>query len=276
MRSLAARLRLVVHQPRGEAGTQMGRGWGSSVEVQDHRPFVLGDDPRHIDWNAYGRTGQWIAKTFRPEVRPSVDLVMDGSSSMCVFEPKRARALELFYLVVEGARGAGAALQVHTVVGDAVQRVALDALDAGAWSAGLGAGPSGVTPELAKVPWRQGALRVWVSDLLYPGTPKHLTRALLQGAGRAIILAPFAQAEAEPSWSGNLTLVDAETARERVQLLSEATMARYREAYARHFLAYQEHGHALGLRVVRVGDEAPLEATLMHHAVPAGVFEAWA
>ena len=67
---------------RGGSGDFMGRGTGSSLDFQDHRAYAPGDDPRHINWQAYARTGQYSMKLFREEVRPLIDIVLDVSPSM--------------------------------------------------------------------------------------------------------------------------------------------------------------------------------------------------
>ncbi|MEJ6642028.1 MAG: DUF58 domain-containing protein [Akkermansiaceae bacterium] len=38
---------------------------GSALYFQDHRAYSPGDDPRHINWQAYARTGQYTMKLYR-------------------------------------------------------------------------------------------------------------------------------------------------------------------------------------------------------------------
>jgi uncharacterized protein (DUF58 family) len=71
------------------AGEFTGSGSGASMDLQDHRAYSPGDDPRHINWQAYARTGQYSMKLFREEIRPVVDLILDASSSM-FFSPEKA------------------------------------------------------------------------------------------------------------------------------------------------------------------------------------------
>ncbi|MGB1261127.1 MAG: DUF58 domain-containing protein, partial [Akkermansiaceae bacterium] len=58
---------------RGMAGEFQGAGTGSSIDFQDHRAYMPGDDPRHINWQAYARTGNYSMKLYREEVRPVID-----------------------------------------------------------------------------------------------------------------------------------------------------------------------------------------------------------
>src|SRR5678815_4777076 len=81
-RGWAALFRLPLRQRvwRGGSGVFMGRGTGASLDFQDHRAYAPGDDPRHINWQAYARTGQYSMKLFREEGRALIDIVLDVSS----------------------------------------------------------------------------------------------------------------------------------------------------------------------------------------------------
>ena len=63
---LAERIRLPLRNKiwRGGSGEFAGAGTGSSLEFQDHRAYTAGDDPRHINWQAYARTGQYSMKVW--------------------------------------------------------------------------------------------------------------------------------------------------------------------------------------------------------------------
>jgi uncharacterized protein (DUF58 family) len=55
---------------------------GQSVEFADHRPYVAGDDPRHIDWKVYGRQGRIVIKKFEEETNLRAHILLDCSESM--------------------------------------------------------------------------------------------------------------------------------------------------------------------------------------------------
>src|ERR1700733_11860114 len=95
MKGAAQRLRLPFRSRtwRGHSGNWLGAGIGSSIDFQDHRPYLPGDDPRYIDWQAYARTGNYTMKLYREEVSPLVDLVLDVTPSMFFEERKGLRAL---------------------------------------------------------------------------------------------------------------------------------------------------------------------------------------
>jgi uncharacterized protein (DUF58 family) len=55
---------------------------GQSVEFVDHRAYVPGDDPRHIDWKVLGRSDRIVLKRFEEETNLRGHLLLDSSESM--------------------------------------------------------------------------------------------------------------------------------------------------------------------------------------------------
>ena len=255
---------------RGQAGNWLGAGVGSSIDFQDHRPYLPGDDPRHIDWRAYARTGNYTMKLYREEVSPSVDLVLDVSASMFFDTAKSARVMELFYFCIQSARGNGASLHCFVAMGGNVRLVPLEQALAG--DDFFQTDATGV-PNLAPVPWRQGSLRVLVSDLLFAGTPDAMLAALGSGKGRGLIFAPFCADESAPDWNGNIELTDCETRRQRVQRVSPDLLARYTQAYAWHFGLWRERARKHAVAVARVASEPAFSDALRTEAMPAGAVE---
>ncbi len=55
---------------------------GQSVEFVDHRPYVPGDDLRHLDWKVYGRADRLVLKRYEEETNLRGHLLLDCSESM--------------------------------------------------------------------------------------------------------------------------------------------------------------------------------------------------
>lgn len=55
---------------------------GSSVEFVEHRQYYPGDEIRHIDWRAFGKTGHYYIKEFENETNLRAHLLVDASGSM--------------------------------------------------------------------------------------------------------------------------------------------------------------------------------------------------
>jgi uncharacterized protein (DUF58 family) len=55
---------------------------GISVEFAQHRPYVQGDDIRHIDWKVLGRTDKIYLKQYLEETNLHLICIVDASESM--------------------------------------------------------------------------------------------------------------------------------------------------------------------------------------------------
>lgn len=77
-------------------GERRSKKKGESVEFADHRPYVSGDDLRHIDWNIFGRLDRLFLKLFMEEEDLSLHVVIDATeSSDCGSPHKFAYAQKL-------------------------------------------------------------------------------------------------------------------------------------------------------------------------------------
>jgi uncharacterized protein (DUF58 family) len=55
---------------------------GFSVEFTEHRPYMPGDEIKHIDWKTYGKTDRFYIKQFEEETNLKSYLLVDVSRSM--------------------------------------------------------------------------------------------------------------------------------------------------------------------------------------------------
>src|SRR6188768_3084174 len=55
---------------------------GISVEFAQHRPYVAGDDIRHVDWKVFGRSDKVYLKQYLEETNLHLICVVDASESM--------------------------------------------------------------------------------------------------------------------------------------------------------------------------------------------------
>jgi len=62
-------------------GERRSKKRGESVEFADHRPYVVGDDLRHIDWNIFGRLDRLFLKLFLEEEDLALHVVLDATES---------------------------------------------------------------------------------------------------------------------------------------------------------------------------------------------------
>lgn len=70
-------------------GERRSKKRGESVEFADHRPYVSGDDLRHIDWNIFGRLDRLFLKLFLEEEDLALHIVLDCSASADCGQPHK-------------------------------------------------------------------------------------------------------------------------------------------------------------------------------------------
>src|SRR5437660_9131735 len=78
--SLDLRARLIVEGLM--TGMHRSPYQGISVEFAQHRPYVQGDDIRHIDWKVYGKTDKIYLKQYLEETNLHLICIVDASESM--------------------------------------------------------------------------------------------------------------------------------------------------------------------------------------------------
>ncbi len=269
-----ARLSLIHRHWRGAVGNWAGAGTGSSIDFQDHRPYLPGDDPRYIDWAAYARTGQTIMKLYREEVSPRLDVLVDLSRSMTGPVDRLERTLGLVFFCVDSAASLGAALRVYTVQGDGWAMVDPLTLHTARWEPPAARSAPGA-PRMETVPLAHGSLRILLSDLLYPDPPAPIARTLTAGHGRAAVLMPWRAAEADPDWDGNYEFMDLESGARRRQRVTPALRERYRAAYRQHMDGWREALRRVDARFARVDCAGSLRDSLTGEAMNQGVVQAW-
>lgn len=117
LHSLEVVARIIVEGLR--TGTHRSPHKGHSVDFADHRPYVAGDDLRHLDWKVLGRSDRLVLKRYEAETDLGCTVVVDGSASMgyrgerapvSKFRYAAMLAASLSYLVLEERDRAGLVL----------------------------------------------------------------------------------------------------------------------------------------------------------------------
>lgn len=267
-----ARLPLRAGRWTGVTGNVLGQGTGSSIDFQDQRQYMPGDDPRHINWQAYARSGQYTMKLYRQEVTPRVDLIFDTSGSMFLDEKKSTRTWELLYFCLESALRLGASVKLHTL-GLSAEETPLERALAYDWPEQASPGKPDFSALLQRVPLRAGSLRVVVSDLLSESPPEQATSILSSSRGRAIMLAPYCREEAQPDWQGNIEFEDSEIQLRDKRRVESDVLGRYLRAYENHFAMWREQSARRGIAFARVPSDHDFIPAMRAEAAGAGGVE---
>jgi uncharacterized protein (DUF58 family) len=88
---------------------------GYSTEFASYRPYMRGDNLRHVDWKVWGRTDKLYIKQFDDDTNLNCQILLDASASMDFgqgnkFQYGRLLAAALAYLMVRQHDAAGVTL----------------------------------------------------------------------------------------------------------------------------------------------------------------------
>jgi len=235
----------------GAMGARIGGRSGGSLEFRDHRDYEPGDDLRHLDWSIFARTDRLTVKQYHEEISLFLDLIVDGSRSMALGVKARA-ALGLAALFASAARTAGLqyALRLARAELELVSRGAARPTEwrdfgfdyAGTPAAAVAAGGGTLRPL---------SVRVFISDLLWPGEPQAVAAALGHGAAAVVIVQLMAADEVDPDLRGGWRLVDVESGDFSDVLLDAGALSQYRAALARHRALWDDAARGVRALVVR-------------------------
>ncbi len=266
--ALRYRLAIAKREWSGRTGEVLGSGVGSSLDFMEHRPYVAGDDLRHMDWRAYARTGHLTLKLFREEVCPVVELCIDRSASMSFLEAKEQRCWELLFFLREASERARASLKVWLQEGYRWRLIREEE-----WGGTANWWMERNRPSWEALPFRPGSLRIVLSDLLEPGDPGPLLNRMLSSRGRVMVLAPFVSQEEFPDWHGPMQLVDCESGESQDQRVDQAVLSAYEVAYRNHFAIWRQACRQRAAGLARINCEGSLIEALRGEALREGLFE---
>lgn len=235
----AYRLVLPRDSMRGTTGGRLGMSAGSSLDFHDYREYHPGDDLRHLDWGVYARSDREVVKLYREEVEPKLDIVLDSSASMCLSGTRKGEAALMLAAVTATAALNANCIPALFLAGARTERVQgeQDNSPLGWRIAGFGESSSpydGLT--IAAPTFRRNGVRVFISDLLWPGEPARALARLAEGASALYIIQLLAEAEETPPERGRYRLDDVETG-ETLEVFVDSTAI---EAYTATLAAHRE------------------------------------
>lgn len=256
---------------QGMSGIRKSSAKGSSVEFSDFREYMLGDDIRRIDWNAYGRTDKLYIKQFMEEKEGIFQIFVDTSRSMCFGEPpKSTMALQiagaLSYIVLnnldriyinemkensltKGTGVTGASAFSH-VLND-LNRIAFD-------------GKTTLNKTILSRPVQVGGVSIIISDFFDESGIEEALRYLAYRKQTIVLIQVLAKEEVEVNYEGTLNMMDMET-NERVKItMSNATIKKYKEQLAAMQEKLENLARKYGAKYVSIRSDESLVNAMLH------------
>lgn len=212
------KLSLNMRLNQGMSGARKSGAKGTSVEFSDFREYMLGDDIRRIDWNAYGRMDKLFIKQFMEEKEGIYHIFLDTSKSMDYGEPKKSRlAMQL--------AGAISYLVLNNLDRVYVTQVQENSLSEGKGLSGRNSYKR-ILAELGQVSFdgkttlnrsimsrniKGRGCSVIISDFLDPAGIEPLLRYLKYKKQQIVLVQVLAREEVTIDKEGSLNLIDSET-----------------------------------------------------------------
>ncbi len=249
----------------GQSGARKSRSKGSSVEFSDFREYMLGDDIRRIDWNAYGRFDRLFVKLFNEEKEAVFRIFLDTSASMDFGEASKAAcalrlAGALSYCVLENSDRlilnlltANGPVKYKAVTGRNAFAGTLEKLERVNFS-----GKTDILDGVKRTEIRSAGMSILISDL-YGDNLEDILKYLSYTKQEILLVQVLSREEADPFLEGTLSLIDNEDGAELRVTASSALMKQYRENY-NHFMSEIDRlSRKYGAKFLTVVSDEPLE-----------------
>ncbi len=214
----------------GRSGELMGRGTGSSLEFQEYREYLPGDDIRHLDWSAYARSDALMVRMYREEISPRTEILFDASRSMTTGDGTKARLtrqLASLFAQLSGRTG-GRPTLIPLRDDRPVRPMGLEGLDALERMEMDAVGTLSDLLDDRALPLKPQAVRIVISDFLFPHDPGTLIRRLAAGASALWVMQLLTAWESDPTEVGGRRLVDIERGVQTDLIVNRKAIAEYK------------------------------------------------
>lgn len=275
-------------------GERRSKKRGESVEFADHRPYAIGDDLRHIDWNIFGRLDRLFLKLFLEEEDLSLHIVVDASASADCGEPMKflyhqrlAMALGYIGLInlnrvavtvlggeIESGSGAappptggagGDELVMHQIRDLRGRR---RTADLARFLCSVRPGPACAFPAAAKklaLSRRGRGVMIVVSDFFMKEGYEHGLRLLVGRGYDLFAVQVLSPQEVEPDIAGDLRLVDVEDGDRAEVTISAPLLKRYKQNLSAYCNGLREFCARREITALTVRTDTPIETLLVDY-----------
>jgi uncharacterized protein (DUF58 family) len=250
---------------------RLSRKFGVGLEFADYRAYAAGDDFRYIDWSAYARRGDLLIKLFTEEQAAQIYCVIDASRSMAVGSPEKLLYAKKIAAAL-GYIGLSNLDPVTLVSFDETLRTQGCALSGRGGLQQMLSYLDQIRPERATSMgemirqfvgrYRSRGVVILLSDFLdRPGYEETL-RLLHYHRFDLVAIQINDREELEPSFTGDLELVDSETGDRRTIQVTPTVIVNYKQAVADHYAELSRLCKVLRRTHLSVVTDVPFETLI--------------
>lgn len=266
-------------------GERRSKKRGESVEFADHRPYVTGDDLRHIDWNIYGRLDRLFLKLFLEEEDLSLHLVIDASASSDCGEPNKfifmqKAAMALGYLglynynrvAATAIGGPGSAGGVVSSIRDL--RGKRRAMELSSWLCGLspqGATSFGDAAKRISLTRRGKGVMIVFSDFFMKEGYETGLRMLVGRGYDVFAIQVLSPQEVDPTLTGDLRLKDVEDGDMAEVTISAPLIKRYKQNLAAYCDQFRVFCARREITAITIQSDMSVESLILDYLQTRGV-----
>lgn len=268
-------------------GKHLVKTYGQTVEFADYREYMLGDDIRRIDWNLYSRFEKYFLKLFTDERQMHTQIFLDCSGSMGRFDEKKAAyatatAAAIGFLSVHNMdkvsfklmRESGAEDPFGVLVGKRAFFRAVAGLENIEFDGETDIAASVTGSECGTA----DGLTVIISDFMTDSNWKKAVDYLIYKKRQVLLMQILTPEEIDPSYSGNLNLLDSEAADQfddrnlRLKITS-GMLSAYGEALHDFVAGIKDFCSSRGAGFITVNSGQPIERMLFGELLKVGIIK---
>jgi uncharacterized protein (DUF58 family) len=260
-------------------GERRSKKKGSSVEFADYRNYIIGDDLRYLDWNAYARLEKLFLKLFMEEEDLDVHFIIDCSKSMSFGKPDKLG----YSSKIAAALGYIALSNYDRIMISAVtdrikdyqpslrgksQVFSMFNFLKGLKSEG-GTNLTAACREFIIRHKRPGVVII-LSDFLDPGGYEPALKHFVARQFDCFIMHILDKQELDPQTVGDLRLIDSETETMKEVSITEGLLKRYKATAAAFCAEIENYSLKHGMHYLRTTTDTPFEDLILRYLKKAG------